>query len=272
MSPHGKWDDCELTFTITMIVNRGDSNALNAQIKGMSYMMSPPIAWNSWNMTPLDIEFKAFATSNWRRTQSRWRSKVHLMPWIIASQPPLVATPNWCGEKCVAKVSWNWSRQKMWLVSQYNVSHTAMWQTSPEGLVMAKRRATTRTHAIWGGTWPCTIWKKFGTIKRIHLQNLQGENSPKGVQKPSQKDQLSINAACVRTPTWNNQKKAQGLGLARSFRTKVGNSHLIWGVVRWELRWCWKRWVWEKMVPKRKLPKSIPLHIQELNCKTSICE
>jgi len=29
------------------------------------------------------------------------------MPWIITSQPPLVATPNWCGEKCVAKASRN---------------------------------------------------------------------------------------------------------------------------------------------------------------------
>ncbi len=38
---------------------------------------------------------------------------------------------------------------------------------------------------------------KFGTIEEIHLLNLQGENSLEGVQKPSQKDHLSINAACV---------------------------------------------------------------------------
>jgi hypothetical protein len=25
----------------------------------------------------------------------------------IISQPSLVVTPNWCGEKCVAKISWN---------------------------------------------------------------------------------------------------------------------------------------------------------------------
>jgi hypothetical protein len=32
----------------------------------------------------------------------------------------------------------------------------------------------------------------------VHLQNLLGENNPKGVQKPSQKDYLQINVACVR--------------------------------------------------------------------------
>jgi hypothetical protein len=52
-------------------------------------------------------ELKAFTMSSWKTTQSRWRSKVHLMPWITVSQPSLVATPNWCGEKCVAKASWN---------------------------------------------------------------------------------------------------------------------------------------------------------------------
>jgi hypothetical protein len=29
------------------------------------------------------------------------------MPWIIVSQPPLVATPNWYEEKCVAKALQN---------------------------------------------------------------------------------------------------------------------------------------------------------------------
>jgi hypothetical protein len=30
----------------------GDSNAYNAQTKGMNYMMFSPIAWNSWNYDP----------------------------------------------------------------------------------------------------------------------------------------------------------------------------------------------------------------------------
>jgi hypothetical protein len=51
------------------------------------------------------IKLKAFTTSSWRTTQSGWRSIVHLMLWIIVSQPRLVATLNWCGEKCVTKVS-----------------------------------------------------------------------------------------------------------------------------------------------------------------------
>jgi hypothetical protein len=29
------------------------------------------------------------------------------MPWITASQTPIIAIPNWYGEICVAKASWN---------------------------------------------------------------------------------------------------------------------------------------------------------------------
>jgi len=52
----------------------------------------------------------------------------------------------------------------------------------------------------------------------------------------------------------------------------MGSSHLIRGVMQWELRWCWRMWVWEKMVPKCELPKSIPLYAQGLNCGTNIRE
>jgi hypothetical protein len=47
---------------------------------------------------------------------------------------------------------------------------------------------------------------KVGTIKRIHLLNLQGENNPKGVKKLSQKDHLLINVTFVETPTWKNHE------------------------------------------------------------------
>jgi hypothetical protein len=42
---------------------------------------------------------------------------------------------------------------------------------------------------------------KIETTKGIHLQNPLGENNPKGVQKPSQNDHLTINATCIGTPT-----------------------------------------------------------------------
>jgi hypothetical protein len=42
---------------------------------------------------------------------------------------------------------------------------------------------------------------KVGTIEEIRLLNLQGENNPEGVQKPSQKDHLSINVTCIRMLT-----------------------------------------------------------------------
>jgi hypothetical protein len=38
---------------------------------------------------------------------------------------------------------------------------------------------------------------KVETIKGIHVLNLLGEKNPKGVQKPSQKDQSLINVICV---------------------------------------------------------------------------
>jgi hypothetical protein len=83
---------------------------------------------------------------------------------------------------------------------------------------------------------------------------------------------LPINVTCIRTLTWRNKKKVQGPNLARSHRRKVGSSHLIWGVMQWKLRWCQRMWVWEKMVPKCELPKSIPLDVQGLNYRTSVCE
>jgi ribosomal protein L29 len=43
---------------------------------------------------------------------------------------------------------------------------------------------------------------------RKFLLNLQAKNNFEGVQKPSQKDHLSINVMCVRTLTLNNRKKA----------------------------------------------------------------
>jgi hypothetical protein len=45
---------------------------------------------------------------------------------------------------------------------------------------------------------------KIGRTKGIHSLNILGENSSKGVQKPSQKDHLLINVTCIGMPTWRN--------------------------------------------------------------------
>jgi hypothetical protein len=65
---------------------------------------------------------------------------------------------------------------------------------------MAKRWAVPKTHVIWGGN-RVQYENKVGTTERIHLLNLQGENNPGGVQKPSQNDHFPINVTCVETPT-----------------------------------------------------------------------
>jgi len=126
--------------------------------KGISCMMSLLTAWSFWNMTPFDTKLKAFTMSSWKTTQSKWRFNVHLMPWIIVSHSPLVATPNWCEEKCVAKMLQNW-RLIMWLVNSYNISHVTMGWTPLKGLVMAKRWAAPNICVIQCGMWPCAIWQ-----------------------------------------------------------------------------------------------------------------
>jgi hypothetical protein len=65
-----------------------------------------------------------------------------------------------------------------------------------------------------------------------------GENNFEGVQKPSQKDHLPTDGACIRMLIWKDQKKVQGLSLVCKLLGKVGRSHLIQGVMWWELKWC----------------------------------
>ncbi len=66
---------------------------------------------------------------------------------------------------------------------------------------MAKRQVAPKTHVIQGGCDPMQYENKVETIKRIHLLNLLSKNNPKGEQKPSQKNFLLINVACVGMPS-----------------------------------------------------------------------
>jgi hypothetical protein len=50
-----------------------------------------------------------------------------------------------------------------------------MGRITHEGLAMAKRWATPRTRAIWGGMWLVQYENKVGTIEGIHSLNFQGE-------------------------------------------------------------------------------------------------
>jgi hypothetical protein len=81
------------------------------------------------------------------------------VPWIIASQPPLIITPNWFGENCVTKVSRNW-RHKTRLVNWYNVPPIVMGRNPLESFVMVNKHVAPRTHAIWGEMWPYAIWEQ----------------------------------------------------------------------------------------------------------------
>jgi hypothetical protein len=70
---------------------------------------------------------------------------------------------NWCGEKCVAKESWNW-RHKARLMSRYNASPIIMGQIPPKGFNEAKRQATPRICAIQFGMW---LWESTYKIFRM---------------------------------------------------------------------------------------------------------
>jgi hypothetical protein len=147
----------------------------------MDYMMSPPIARSFWNLTPFNTKLKASTMSNRKTTQSRWSSKMHLIPWIITSHLLLVTIPNWCEEKCVTKASRK-LRHKAWLVSQYNVSPTIMGRTPPKGLVMAKNWTTPRICAIWHGMWPCVIWEQsWNNCENTFTESFVFKNHPKRV-------------------------------------------------------------------------------------------
>jgi hypothetical protein len=62
---HGKWDDCDITFMITMTLKQKGLKCIKCMNKGMTCMMSPPIARS---MTCFDIELKAFTMLNLRTT------------------------------------------------------------------------------------------------------------------------------------------------------------------------------------------------------------
>jgi hypothetical protein len=133
----------------------------------MIFMMSPHVAWNSWNMTFLDTKLKTITMFSWRRIKSRWRSNVHLMSRINVSHPPLVTIPNWCRTNVFQRHHEIEGLKNNSSVCWHNISPMAMKQTPLEGLVIAKRRITPRTWAIWHEMWPCQYENKVVFICKI---------------------------------------------------------------------------------------------------------
>jgi hypothetical protein len=61
----------------------------------------------------------------------------------------------------------------------------------------------------------------------VHSQFFFGENNLEGVQKPSQNDNLQINATCIKMPSWRNQSKIQNPSMVHILIRKMGWSYLI---------------------------------------------
>jgi len=72
----------------------------------------------------------------------------------------------------------------------------------------------------------------------MQLQNLSSENNFKGVQKPSHKNYLQLNVACVGMLTWKSYMKVQGPNLVCNILGKMGGRHLIKDVKQKDLNWC----------------------------------
>jgi hypothetical protein len=134
---HGRWDDHDITFMVMVTIKERLKN-VECTNKG-NELYDVPICcmkflkygfFRHWVEGIFYVELE--------KNLIKWRSKVHLMLKIIVSHSPLVATPNWCGEKCVAKAFRNW-RHKVQIMSWYNVFSTTMGQTPPKDLVKVKR-------------------------------------------------------------------------------------------------------------------------------------
>jgi hypothetical protein len=213
--------------------------------------MSPPIARSLWNMTPYNTELKTFAKFRLRTTQSRSKSKVHWMPWIIISYRPLVATLNWCREKCVAKASWNW-RHESWLMSWYNISPTIMGWIPFKGLFMVKKRATPRICAIRHEMWPCAIWEQSWNNYGNPLVVLQPHfwksvkmtlTLPKwGLGSPPRLPKLQSSIAGVKTPCLN----VFFMSLESSWNVDVENG-LAWAIWTFATQIMAKRKAWSQI-------------------------
>jgi len=151
--------------------------------------MSPFVTRSFWNTTPLNIKLKAFTMSGWKTTQSRWRSKVHPMLWIIVAHPLLVATLNWCKEKFVVKVSQNWTH-KVQLVNWYNISPTTMDKLHLRAWSWLRGEAL-QGHVQFDAKCDLVLYEnKVKIIVGNHSHNLISELFFEGVQKPSQNDHL----------------------------------------------------------------------------------
>jgi hypothetical protein len=118
---------------------------------GMNYMMSPPVAWSSWNdfswhwiegIHHLQLENKL--------VEVKVQGASNAMDYYFTST--LGCYSELMRDKCVAKASQNW-RHKTCLVNWYNIFLTTMEQIPLEVLVMAKRWDIPKTCNL---TWNVT--------------------------------------------------------------------------------------------------------------------
>jgi hypothetical protein len=146
--------------------------------------MSPHITQSFWNMTFPNIELKAFAMSKWKTTQPRWRSKMHLMLWIIVSRPPLVIILNWCGgnelqrNHKIESIKCTWWINIMFPLLRWDELHLRVWSWLKNRLRQRYVRFDVECDLV-------RYENKVETFVGIHSRNLLGERSFGGVQKLS---------------------------------------------------------------------------------------
>jgi len=146
--------------------------------------MSSHITRSFWNMTFPNIKLKAFATSKWKTTQHGWRSKMHLMLWIIVPRPPLVVILNLCkGNELQRHHEIESIKCALWInimfpFLQWDELHLRVWSWLKNGLHQRYVQFDVECDLV-------QYENKVETSMGIHSRNLLGERSFGGVQKPS---------------------------------------------------------------------------------------
>jgi hypothetical protein len=108
-------------------------------------------------ITFLEMVLKAFTTSTYRTTQSRWMFKTIWMPWTITLHPLIVMSNAW-SDKQIGNILWN-SKHKGLFINQYKTFLITISQMLPKGLTKAKSLPMPKTRTINLGIWPITMWE-----------------------------------------------------------------------------------------------------------------
>jgi hypothetical protein len=121
MNPHNKWDDYDITFTITMTIKQRRLKCIECMNKG-DELYDVPICYTkflkydpSWHW----IKVICYVQLKSNPIGVKVQDAFNVVDYYFTAN--LIATSNYCGKNYVAKASQNW-KHKAWLMNRYNDS------------------------------------------------------------------------------------------------------------------------------------------------------